>query len=88
MSLLNVRLSEDDANLVRELRRRGVSISEVVRGAIRARAAEAVVPEDTDAILEEVFRRFPAVGSRHAVDTTDRRALQRFIRRRLAKRRP
>jgi len=52
MSLLNVRLAEDDVRLVRVLRARGAAISELVRRAIRAEAAVARVPGDTDAVLE------------------------------------
>jgi hypothetical protein len=85
MGLLNVRLSEEDARLVRELKQRGVSVSDVVRAAIRTRAAEAIVPDDTDAILDEMCRRFPEAGPPLRVDAGDRHAVRRLIRRKLGK---
>ena len=88
MGLLNVRLSEADARIVQELKRHGVSVSEVVRSAIRARAAETLVPENTDAILEEMFRRFPDAQPSPGIDAADRRSVQRVIRRKLRKKRP
>lgn len=78
--MLNVRLSEADARVARELKRRGVSASEAVRAALRARIAEARVPDDTDAIIVDMVRRFPRGSSRPAVDTTDRRAVRAFFR--------
>jgi Arc/MetJ-type ribon-helix-helix transcriptional regulator len=83
MGFLNVRLSDEDAHLVRELKKRGVSISDVVRAAIRASAAHAVVPEDTGAILKEMFHRFPETAKPPALDATDRHAVRRLIRRKL-----
>ncbi len=88
MAMLNVRLSEADARIVKALKRRGVSASEVVRAALRAKAAAYVVPDDTDAILAEMARRVPRGPQRSTVDATDRRAVQAFIRRRLTRRRP
>jgi Arc/MetJ-type ribon-helix-helix transcriptional regulator len=85
MGLLNVRLSEEDARLVRELKRRGVSVSEVVRTAIRARAVEGVVPEGTDAILDEMVKRFPEAGPSARIDASDGRAVRRLIRAKLRK---
>ena len=41
MRLLNVRLDDNDSRLVKRLRERGVSISDLVRGAIRAEARRA-----------------------------------------------
>jgi hypothetical protein len=83
MGLLNVRLTEEDAHLVRKLKEQGVSISDVVRAAIRERAAAGVVPDDTDAVLREMRERFPLSSSPSRVDATDRRAVQRYIRRKL-----
>jgi Arc/MetJ-type ribon-helix-helix transcriptional regulator len=85
---LNVRLSEEDARVVQELKRHGISVSDVVRNALRARAAEALVPEDTDAVLEEMFRRFPIAAPRLRIDVSDRRAVRRVVRRKLLKKRP
>jgi Arc/MetJ-type ribon-helix-helix transcriptional regulator len=88
MTMLNVRLSEADARIVKALKRRGVSASEVVRDALRAKAAAGVVPDDTDAVLAEMARCFPRGRQRSKVDATDRRAVQAFLRRRLTRKRP
>jgi hypothetical protein len=91
MKLLNVRLSPEDARLVAALRAAGVSISEVVRAALRRegnRVIEAV--HDPIEILDGIMRRFPAPQQSAAtengterIDATDRRAVQRHIRARL-----
>src|SRR5262249_21316729 len=84
MRLLNVRLGDDDARLVRRLRDRGVSISDVVRGAIRAEANRLSPrhPRDPDALLRDIRERYPSPSSpeKPAVRSTDRRAVQRLIR--------
>ena len=61
MRLLNVRLDDDDSRLVQQLRERGVSISELVRGAIRAEAKRAPKrePLDVDAMLAEIQKEYP-----------------------------
>ena len=87
MPTLNVRLNRADANLVKQLRARGKSISDVVRGAIRAEVARerGEIALGSKALLAEMQRRFPTpssgMGSR--VVTTDRRQVQRFIREKL-----
>lgn len=88
MRLLNVRLNDEDSRLVQQLRDRGVSISDLVRGAIRAEASRAPKrePLDVDAMLAEIQRQYPTppgAKSRPRIDTTDRRAVQEFIRRKL-----
>ena len=91
MRLLNVRLDDEDTRLVRHLRERGVSISNLVRGAIRAEARKAPptgAPE-IDALLAEVRERYPTpAGEKGAprIDATDRRAVQELIRRKLRRR--
>jgi len=92
MRLLNVRLDDDDARLVRLLRDRGISVSDVVRGALRAEAQRIRPRErlDVDELLAELDRTYPApkgTARTARVDTTDRRAVQRFIRATLRKRR-
>jgi hypothetical protein len=86
MSLLNVRLSEDDARLVRALQKRGIAISELVRRAIREEAAAVRHPANTDEILRDMTTRFPMPG-RPKVRSTNRRAVQAEIRKRLRRRR-
>jgi Arc/MetJ-type ribon-helix-helix transcriptional regulator len=91
MRLLNVRLDDNDARLVRSLKDRGVSISDVVRKAIRAEAGRdaargSIQPE---ALLAEMRERYPSPEGetvRPRVDSTDRRQVGRFIRAKLRKR--
>jgi hypothetical protein len=88
MGTLNVRLTDRDVRIVRELKRQGVSVSDVVRSALRARASSGSVPVDTDGMLEEMARRFPAEGAGARVNATDRGAVKKAVRRRLGKSRP
>jgi Arc/MetJ-type ribon-helix-helix transcriptional regulator len=88
MPTLNVRLREEDARLVRELKASGVSISDVVRAAVRREAEQLRAPRDLDvtALLAEMKAIQPAPSTRRTrprVDTTDRRAVARHIRGRL-----
>jgi post-segregation antitoxin (ccd killing protein) len=84
--LLNVRLSADDARLVRALRARGVAISDLVRRAIRAEAAAVSTPSDTDEVLRTMIARFPMV-ERPAVRSSDRHELRAAVRKRLGRKR-
>lgn len=96
MSALNVQLDAEDAARVAELRRRGVKIDDVLRRAIRAEHArlrperEPLSGEEMVRVLEELDREHPLPplepGSRP--DLTDRRAVQKYIRDQLEKRRP
>lgn len=91
MRLLNVRLDDDDSRLVQQLKKRGVSISELVRGAIRAEARRAANPEplDVDALVAEIERQYPtpaAAKKRHRIDTTNRREVAEFIRAKIRRR--
>ena len=91
MRLLNVRLDDEDAKLVRALRDRGVSISTVVRQAIRAEAGKnrATASLDTDLLVREMLERFPT-PARYVrsprVNSADRRQVQELIRRKLGRR--
>jgi Ribbon-helix-helix protein, copG family len=82
--LLNVRLDDDIARLVRRLRDRGVSISTLVRDAIRAEAQHQVAqPFEPEAVLAEMRSRFPrppGSPSSRRIDTADRRQAGRLIR--------
>jgi hypothetical protein len=88
MRLLNVRIGADDERLVKQLRDQGVSVSDVVRKAIREEAARMTVMADERRgdLLGEMLARFPTPpGSPTSprIDTTDRRSVRRAIRRKL-----
>lgn len=81
----------EDQLIARELRARGVSISDVVRRALRVEAEQrAVAPVDADALIAEMLERFPSptVARRSKrLDTTDRHAVRKHIAARLRSRR-
>lgn len=88
MKLVNVRLSEDDAAKVADLRRHGVELSEVVREAVRARhlaLRPPLRPQDVGPMLEAIYARHPLEDEEQqpAVDATDRRAVRSLIRAKL-----
>jgi Arc/MetJ-type ribon-helix-helix transcriptional regulator len=87
MRLLNVRLGDDDVRRVRILRERGISVSDLVREAIRAEAEQTQRgPRDVTAILAEMDRLYPTEHPRRGnrpSDGTDRKLRQRIIRRKL-----
>lgn len=88
--LFNVRLSPEDAQLVERLRARGISLSEVMRRAIRAEAGELNdQPVDADALIGDLLTQFPtpAGAARRRPDATDRHAVRAHIRKRLRARR-
>ena len=91
MPLLNVRLGEEDARLVRDLRERGVSISAVVREALRAEArrGQTLGALDVDALLAEMIGAHPTPRRprRRRLDTRDRQAVRAAIREKLRGRR-
>lgn len=87
--LLNVRLDPEDANVARQLRARGISISDVVRRALRNEAKKlATEPIDSSQLLDELLSRYPTPpGSPKArPDATDRVALRKHIARKLRRR--
>jgi len=84
--LLNVRLTPEDEVLVARLKARGVSISDVMRRALRAEAAALSAKNtDPDKLIAELQARFPTPrgASRRRVDTTDRHAVRALIQRKL-----
>jgi Arc/MetJ-type ribon-helix-helix transcriptional regulator len=91
MRLLNVRLSDEDARLAKELRDRGISVSDVVRAAIRAEATRARAPETLDVaqLLREMQQRHPTPpdATRVVAISRDRRAVQSAVRAKLRGRR-
>ena len=86
MALLSVRLTEDDARLVRARRARGVATSDLVRRAIRAEAAATRPAADTDAVLAAMIARFP-MTERPTIRSVNRKELQAEIRARLRRKR-
>jgi hypothetical protein len=82
-ALLNVRLDSQDAQLVKQLRARGISISTVVRRALREEADKlAAEPVDAKAVFAEIFQRYPTPPQLDPLDrpdTTDRRAVAEYI---------
>jgi hypothetical protein len=91
MRLLNVRLDDNDSRLVKQLRERGISISELVRGAIRAEARRApkTEPLDVDALVAEIQAQYPTppgAKKRRRIDTTNRQEVAEFIRGKIRRR--
>lgn len=89
MKLVNVRLSEEDAARVAELRREGVELSELVREAVRARhlaIRPPLRPHDVRVVLNAIYARHPLddEDERPVVDMTDRRSVRRLVRSKLA----
>jgi hypothetical protein len=87
--LLTVRLSDEEAASVEQLRRSGVSVSQFVREKLREAAAESGRRRrrDFSAIVEQIIADNPGTEPLPDVDPTDRRAMQRFIRSRIEARR-
>jgi hypothetical protein len=92
MKLLTVRLSAEDAERVKELRGRGVKISDLVRNAI---AKESLPRErrikkasDVNRVLEEIYAKYPDSPGRSSrgIDLTDRKAVARALRARWGRR--
>jgi post-segregation antitoxin (ccd killing protein) len=86
MKLLNVRLAPEDARAVARLRAKGVSISHLVRQAIRAEDAQAsrAAPE-VDEVLATMLARHPTPDGSVApgVNAADRKQVAQLIRSRL-----
>jgi hypothetical protein len=91
MRLLTVRLSEQDAARVAELRERGIKISSLVRDAIAKqsspRSGRMKKPGDVKKVLGEIYSRHPDPPGKRAstVDLTDRHSVARAIRKRLTR---
>lgn len=88
MKLLNVRLTEEDAAKVAELRRQGVEFSTLVREAVHARhlaLRERLQPKDVRRVLAAIYEEHPLDESeeRLSVDATDRVAARGIIRKKL-----
>ena len=92
MKLLTVRLSHEDAQRVAELRRRGIKIADLVRGAIAkessSRGPKIKTAADAKSIMDEIYSRYPDAPHRvrPKLDLTDRKAVARAMRSRLNRR--
>jgi hypothetical protein len=93
VKLLNVRLSEADARRVHELRQEGVVISELLRESIRREherlKRRPLKAADVDRVFEEIDAKHPLPKNLppQEVDPTDRKAVHRYLVRRLKRRR-
>lgn len=87
--LLNVRLTKEDEQVVKGLRRAKVNVSELVRRALRQAAASAPSPQvKRSAVLKQIIAAFPVPT--HSLDRPrldDRRAVAEFIAQRLVPKR-
>jgi len=84
--LLNVRLSPEDERLAKRLRARGLSISDIVRRALREAAAdEDKIRVDPSELEAEMLRLYPtpSSGPNPRPDTLDRHAVRDDIRAKL-----
>lgn len=83
--LLNVRLSPEDERIARRLRARGLSISDIVRRALREAAGEESVRADPAELEAEMLRLYPTptTGPSARPDTLDRQAVREHIRAKL-----
>jgi hypothetical protein len=85
--LFNVRLSKEEADMVDELRRQGVIVSDILRTALRSEYVrrQEQPPSTPVDLLEWLQEKHPApAGYRgRPVDTTDRRKVSAFLRSRL-----
>ncbi len=88
--LFNVRLGPEEQRFAKQLRARGISVSDVVRRALRSEASK-LDAEAADAarVLEEIFSEHPTPedAPKQGPCATDRRAVQEHIRKRLRRRR-
>jgi hypothetical protein len=89
-TLLNIRLSKEDAARVAKLRRKGIIVSDLVRSALREECDRQLdtPPASPADLLEWLHNKYPAPTTRKSrrVDTTDRKQVAAFMRSRLKKR--
>ena len=85
MKLVNVRLDDEDAQAAARLRAKGISLSDVVRRAVRAEDQRtATKRRRSEEIVAEALVRFPTPAKApRRVSALDRRAIQRLVRSRL-----
>ena len=83
-SLVNIRLGPDDEALAQRLQDRGISLSDLLRRAIREEAARlAQEAVDVEGLIREMVTLYPTPeeigGPVDYPDTTDRAAVRRYI---------
>lgn len=89
MALLNIRLSEADAQRVRSLRKQGVAISELLRETLRTeyerRKRRPLKPKDIQMALDAIDAAHPDPVDLplRTVDPLDRQAVRKYIAARL-----
>lgn len=84
--LLNVRLTPEDQRIVARLKARGVSISALMRRALRAEDLHGRPrPPQAEQLVEEILARHPtpADAGQQRTDATDRTAVREHIQKRL-----
>ena len=84
--LLNVRLTPEDERIVARLKARGVSISALMRRALRAEdLLGRSRPPQAEQLVVEILARYPtpADAGRQLTDATDRTAVRKHIQKRL-----
>ena len=88
-TLLNIRLSKEDAALVAKLRRKGIIVSDLVRALREECDRQLDTPPASPAdLLEWLHNKYPAPAIRkpRRIDTADRKQVAAFMRSRLKKR--
>ena len=82
---MNVRLDERDARAAARLRAKGISLSDVVRSALRAEDQRRSMRKDADEVVAQMMERFPTPedATRSRVSPLDRQGVQKLIRSRL-----
>lgn len=90
--MLNVRLGPEEARMAAELRKSGVAISSLVRGALRAeheRRIRSRPKQKGSELIASILESLPDthdVGPRRTFELTDRAAVREHIRAKLARR--
>lgn len=94
MASLNIRLTSDDSRAVAELRAENVNVSELLRRALHDAAGKRRIKKIVwnKARVDALFAKLDAMSEgapipeyiREGIDTTDRRAMSAYIRRKLA----
>ena len=82
MSLLNIRISDEDLRMIRALRSQGIKVASLVRDAIRseyARRSSRKSARDVRAILQDIYARHPEPSDAppRGFDVHDRRQFAR-----------
>jgi lambda repressor-like predicted transcriptional regulator len=84
--LLNVRLTPEDERIVARLKARGISISALMRRALRAEDLQGRSrPPEAEQLIADILALYPtpAETGRQRTDATDRTAVRKHIQKRL-----